>query len=218
MMLLHGSSKRWVSSLVWKRPTRPLGNMVSSVTYIGLGSEADCRFLCLSISETAEFGFEWGTHSLMNFTQKKESQLVVSWLLHALDWRLTSCHLLLPWSGDLFLWALPWHYLSIFQCVAPSRDWCLWNGVCEIHWLKKFPTRKSRWIHISKLATILFHLQNNPHNGRWWSSLYIQQEAIKYLYSYSNEPIKFRKFFAGRRRPMAPTSAVFVTKKGLYFG
>ena len=40
--------------------------MVSSRTYIGLGSEADCRFSCLSISETAEFGSESGTHSLMN--------------------------------------------------------------------------------------------------------------------------------------------------------
>ena len=37
--------------------------MVSSMTYIGLGSEADCWFLCLSISETVEFRSESGTHS-----------------------------------------------------------------------------------------------------------------------------------------------------------
>ena len=37
------------------------------------------------ISENAEFGSESGTHSLMNSTQKKESQLVVSWRLHASD-------------------------------------------------------------------------------------------------------------------------------------
>ena len=37
--------------------------MVSSGTYIRLGSEADCRFSCLSISETTEFGSESGTHS-----------------------------------------------------------------------------------------------------------------------------------------------------------
>ena len=35
---------------------RPLGNMVSSVTYIGLASEADCLLSCLSISGIAEFG------------------------------------------------------------------------------------------------------------------------------------------------------------------
>ena len=37
--------------------------MVSSGTYIRLGSEADCQFSCLGISETAEFGSESGTHS-----------------------------------------------------------------------------------------------------------------------------------------------------------
>ena len=50
--------------------------MVSSVIYIGLGLEAGCRFLCLSISGTAEFGSKSGTHSQMNSTHTKESQLV----------------------------------------------------------------------------------------------------------------------------------------------
>ena len=38
--------------------------MVLSVTYKGLGSEADCRYLNLSISGTAEFWSESGTHSV----------------------------------------------------------------------------------------------------------------------------------------------------------
>ena len=36
-------------------------------------------------SGTAEFESALGLHSLMNFIQKKEYQLVVSWLLHALE-------------------------------------------------------------------------------------------------------------------------------------
>ena len=61
------------------------GDMVSSMTYIGLVSEADCLFLWVSTSGTAEFESASGLHSLMNFIQKKEYQLVVSWLLHALE-------------------------------------------------------------------------------------------------------------------------------------
>ena len=39
----------------------------------------------VSTSGTAEFESALGLHSLMNFIQKKEYQLVVSWLLHALE-------------------------------------------------------------------------------------------------------------------------------------
>ena len=88
-------------------------------TYIGLGSEADCRFSCLSISETAEFGSESGKHFLMNSTQKKESQLVVSWLLHTSDWRLTSCHLLLPrTSSEHSLWMI-WRSVFVGAPLTP---------------------------------------------------------------------------------------------------
>ena len=73
---------------------------VSSVTYIGLASEADCLLSYLNISGTAEFRSESETHSLMNSTQKKVFQLVVSWLLHVLYWRLMSCHLSLPWTSS----------------------------------------------------------------------------------------------------------------------
>ena len=88
-------------------------------TYIRLGSEVDCRISCLSISETAQFGSESGTHSLVNSTQKKESQLVVSWLLHASDWRLTSCHLLLPQTySEHSLWMI-WRSVFVGAPLTP---------------------------------------------------------------------------------------------------
>ena len=145
-----------------------VGNMVSSGTYIRLGSEADCRFSC--ISETAEFGSESGTHSLMNSTQKKESQLVVSWLLHASDWRLTSCHPLLPrtsqstlcgWSGDLFSWALPWHHRHLQQAVNAIQEWTTRNGL-------RFAAYKCKVVHFTALR---YKAQRHPpprHNQDQW--------------------------------------------------
>ena len=104
--------------VIWKRPTRPLGNMVSSGTYIRLGSEAHCRFSRLSISETAVFGSESGTHC-DEFYPGEESQLVVSWQLHASDWRLTSCHLLLPWtSSEHSLWMI-WRSVFVGAPLTP---------------------------------------------------------------------------------------------------
>ena len=72
-----------VSSLICRKPTRLLGNMVSSVTYIGLESEADCLFLW--VSHRLPNSSLRKDHNLTNFIQKKEYQLVVSWLLHALE-------------------------------------------------------------------------------------------------------------------------------------
>ena len=54
-----------------------------------------------------------GKHSLTNSTQKKESQLVVSWLLYASDWRLTSCHPLVPWTSSEHSLLMIW--LSVFE-------------------------------------------------------------------------------------------------------
>ena len=49
-----------------------------------------------------------------------------------------------------------------------SHDFCL----PILHWRKEISIRKFKWIHISKLATILFHIQNNSNNGWWWPRLY----------------------------------------------
>ena len=116
--LCRTANMSWWTCVVVKQTqsSQPLGKMVSSGTYIGLGSEADCRFSCLSISETAEFGFESGT--LMNSTEK-ESQLVVSWLLHASDWRLKRCHLLLPrTSSEHSLWMI-WRSVFVGGPLTP---------------------------------------------------------------------------------------------------
>ena len=47
-MPLHRNNRQLVSSLIWRKTTGLRGNMVSSVTYIGLASEADCLFLWVS--------------------------------------------------------------------------------------------------------------------------------------------------------------------------
>ena len=49
-----------------------------------------------------------------------------------------------------------------------SYDFCL----PFLHWRKEISIRKSKWIHIRKLATILFHIQNNSDNGWWWPRFY----------------------------------------------
>ena len=48
----------------------------------------------------------------------------------------------------------------------------IWFCMPILPWRKKFSIRKSKRIHISKLATIFFHLKNNSHNCWWWSILY----------------------------------------------
>ena len=76
-------------------------------------AEADCLFSCQNISGIAEFESESGPHSLMNSTQRKVSQLVMSWLWHVLDWRLISCPLVLPnTSSEHSLW-MTWRSVSV---------------------------------------------------------------------------------------------------------
>ena len=88
-------------------------------TCTGLGSEADCLFSCQNISGIAEFESESGPHSLMNSTQRKVSQLVVSWLWHVLDWRLMSCPLVLPkTSSEHSLW-MTWRSVSVDAPCTP---------------------------------------------------------------------------------------------------
>ena len=103
-----------ISSLICRKPMRLLGNMVLSVTYIGLGSEADCLFLW--VSHGLPKSSLRKDHTLTNFIQKKEYQLVVSWLLHALEYRL-SCPLILPWTSSEHSLLMTW--LSAFVG-APS--------------------------------------------------------------------------------------------------
>ena len=83
-------SRQLVSSLTWRKHMRQPGNMVSSKTFTGLASEADCLFLCQNISGTGESESESGQHFLTNSTPRKVFQLVVSWLWHVLDWKLMS--------------------------------------------------------------------------------------------------------------------------------
>ena len=54
-------NRQLVSSLTWRKPMKQPGNMVSSETFTGLASEADCLFLCQNISGTGES--EWTTLS-----------------------------------------------------------------------------------------------------------------------------------------------------------
>ena len=51
--------------------------------------------------------FRIGT-TLMNSTQRKVFQLAVSWLWHALDWRLTSCPLVLPRTSSEHSLSMTW--------------------------------------------------------------------------------------------------------------
>ena len=87
--------------------------MASSETFTGLASEADCLFLFQNISGTGESESELGQHSLMNSTQRKVFQLAVSWLWHVLDWRLTSCPLVLPRTSSKHSLSMTWR--SVFE-------------------------------------------------------------------------------------------------------
>ena len=60
--LLEGS-RQLVSSLTWRKHMTQPGNMVSSETFTGLASEADCLFLSQNISGTGESESELGQHS-----------------------------------------------------------------------------------------------------------------------------------------------------------
>ena len=106
-------NRQLVSSLTWRKPMKQPGNMVSSKTFTGLASEADCLFLCQNISGTGESESELGQHSLTNSTQRKVFQLVVSWLWHVLDWRLMSCPLVLPMTSSKHCLSMTWR--SVFE-------------------------------------------------------------------------------------------------------
>ena len=62
-MPLHKGNRQLVSSLTWRRPMKQPGNTVSSETFTGKASEADCLFSCQNISGTAESKSELGPHS-----------------------------------------------------------------------------------------------------------------------------------------------------------
>ena len=133
--------------------------MVSSETYTGLASEADCLCSCRNISGTAESESELGPHSRMNTTQRKVFQLVASWLWHVLDWRLMSCPLVLELPSciarDIFR-ALFVDDLSICfrgrsldtieihlqQAVNAIQEWATRNGF-------KFADHKCKVVHFT---------------------------------------------------------------------
>ena len=86
-----------------------------------MASEPDCLFLCQNISGTGESESELGQHSLMNSiqiqtlmnsTQRKVFQLVMSWLWHVLPWRLMSCPLVLPGTSSEHSLLMTWQ--SVF--------------------------------------------------------------------------------------------------------
>ena len=110
---LPESSRQSVSSLTWRKHMRQPGNMVSSETFTGSASEADCLFLSRNISGTGESESELGQHSLTNSTQRKVFQLAVSWLWHVVDWRLMSCPLVLPRTFSKHSLSMTWR--SVFE-------------------------------------------------------------------------------------------------------
>ena len=69
--------------------------------------------LCQNISGTGESESELGQYSLTNSTQRKEFQLVVSWLWHVLDWRSMSCPLVLPRTSSKHSLSMTWQ--SVFE-------------------------------------------------------------------------------------------------------
>ena len=102
------------------RPMRQPGNMVSCESYAGMASVADCPFSFQNIPGATEFKSKLGPHSLTTFIEKKVSQLVLSWLWHVLDWRLTSYPLVLPVTSiEHSLWMIWW-----FVCFS-GAPWTL---------------------------------------------------------------------------------------------
>ena len=132
--------RQLVSSLTWRKYMRQPGNMASSETFTGLAAEADCLFLCQNIPGTGESESELGQHSLMNSTQRKVFQVVVSWLWHVLDWRLMTHPLVLPGTSSertllmtrQYVFAVaPWiHTIErhLQQAVNAIQAWATRNG------------------------------------------------------------------------------------------
>ena len=119
---------------------RHTGHMVSSKTFIGLASEADCLFSSQNISGTTESRSELEHYSLMNSTQPETGvptagvlavtfffQLKINEMPSSIARDIISALFLLP--VDLFIWVLPGHNKE--TCTAGTK----WNkGMGDKEW------------------------------------------------------------------------------------
>ena len=209
MPLHKNCSRQLVSSLIWKRPMKQPGNMVSSKTSTELASEADCLCSCRNISGTAESESELGPHSQMNTTQRKVFQLVASWLWHVLDWKLMSCLLVLPGTSLE-------HYLlttcrsasadtierHLQQAVNAIQEWATRNGF-------KFAAHKCKVVHFTAPRSKVKRLpsmrigniplpveESTKFLGLWWDSHISFKKHISVLKTHCKEAFNLMRVVA----------------------
>ena len=166
------------------KPMRQAGNMVSSETITVFTWKADCLFLGQNISGTTNSGSESGQHSLMNSIHRMVLQLVVSWLWHALDWRLMSYPLARPghlqstlcWPGDLFSWSLTGHHRQLQQAVNVTQESVTRNGfrfaahTCKVVHLTA-PWSQARSLPTVRIGNTLLPVEDSTKFlGLWWDS------------------------------------------------
>ena len=191
-MPLHRNNKRLVSSSTWRRLMKQPGSMVSSETFTGWVSEADCLPLYQSIFATAEFESESAPHSLMNSTRKKVSQLVVYWLLHAWakdQWAAISYRqgylqsTFCWWPDDLFSWPLPGHHWETFAAGSYAiQEWATGNGFI-------FGAHKCKVLHFTAPRTRV----QRPPNVRIGNTPLPVEESTKFLGLWWDSHLSFKK-------------------------